>query len=638
MKKSLSLILVAVLIFTALFAFADMALAADVSWSASFSPSELTGGGTVTFSTSVQNNSANPVTGVTLYYPDGSEIVLSESLAAGESTSRVDENFAIAEDQLGKAQEFKLIYITSDSVKHTLTGSATVKQKTGSVDVSGSTSANITEVNAAGDKVTFTFNFKNTGDVAMSNCRLYAPPINEGNELTQNAFTLEPGATKTLTYKTPVNQAMTVAPKLTFDAGGTNNTFTTNTVAVSIKGAAPADTPAEETPQDQPAEETPAEEPSADEEAGTSSLEIFSTSVDNEEGGKDYTITVTNTGETGITDLVVTDSLGNNIILSETALAPGQKATGSYSYYETSDDITFKVTGKDALGNDVEASSAAAAADESGTKKGLYIDVVAANYELKEPGEASFNITVSNTSDYVLKDVTVSEESLGDIFTIPTMGTDVKTYEHKVNVEETKSFTFTVRATMEDGTEVSATTNPITINVQGGGIDMWMILLIIIIAAVAAIVAILLVMNNNKKKAAAARRNRGGYQNARRDPRQGSGARRPQGGYYDDRRPRQGQPVRRPQRSGEPVRRPSQSQNPQRTARRQPQEIELDRDFFSEDSGRQNGYDLSVGGQDEPDVRIDRPQRARRPETRRPELDIDDSLKIKKHYGDRNNF
>ena len=96
--------------------------------------------------------------------------------------------------------------------------------------------------------------------------------------------------------------------------------------------------------------------------------------------------------------------------------------------------VYIQVTGKDALGNDVEASSAAAAADESGTKKGLYIDVVAANYELKEPGEASFNITVSNTSDYVLKDVTVSEESLGDIFTIPTMGTDVKTYEHKVNV------------------------------------------------------------------------------------------------------------------------------------------------------------------------------------------------------------
>ena len=64
--------------------------------------------------------------------------------------------------------------------------------------------------------------------------------------------------------------------------------------------------------------ETPAEEPSADEEAGTSSLEIFSTSVDNEEGGKDYTITVTNTGNRKATvSMSYTGNSANYIFISK---------------------------------------------------------------------------------------------------------------------------------------------------------------------------------------------------------------------------------------------------------------------------------------------------------------------------------
>ena len=385
MKKVISYFLVVTLVFIMLFAFSGNAFAADVAWSASFSPSEMTSGGTVTFSTSVTNNSSNPVTNVTLYYPDGTAINLTSSLAAGDSISRVDENFSISTDQLGEKQEFKLVYTTSDNVQHTLTGTATVSKKAGTVKVTGSASANKSTIENSGDRVTITFNFKNTGDVTVTNCRLYASPINGGDELTQNTFSLEPGESKTLTYTTAVTSDMSITPKLTYNANGSSGSVSTNTVNVKL------------------AEQ---EEEEEEESTGSASLKVAAVSdlTEVEAGGTvEFTISVTNNGDQDISSLKLTDDFGNNISLNSTSLAAGAIASGKVTY--TVDEATsykFSATAKDENGESVKASSSpitiniSDAADD--TPKGLYIDVVAENYELQEPGEAAFNITITNTS------------------------------------------------------------------------------------------------------------------------------------------------------------------------------------------------------------------------------------------------
>ena len=494
MKKVLSYILIAAFACTLVFAFGTTAFAKDsVSWSAQFSPASMTSGGTVTFSTKVTCN-GDPIKNPTIVYPNGQTYVLASSLGTGESAERVDENFKIDSSDLGVAQQFELTYTGNDGVERTQTGEATVAKKSGTVSVTGSASANSTKVES-GSKVTFNFTFKNNGDVTITNAKLKAPPIDDGATIGQ-AFTLDPGDTKKMTYTTTVVKAMEVKPSLTFTADGESKTLTLDTISVQLKG----ENDSEETSQ-------------------SSAIKLQVTSdVTQMAKGETVTFTakITNSVSDTLSNLKLQDKNGKNITLKSTTLDAVESTTATAT--ATLDETTsfqFQVTAEDSDGKQVKASSntitiTVGEADD-GTPKGLTIDVLSDVTELEKPGEAKFTVTLVNTSDKTLTNVKVTENTIGEIGTLATMGKESKTLEKTVQVDRSTDYVFTVEATLEDGSTVSVSTDPISISVKSSGLSMMMILLIVVIAAIIAVVIILLVLkkkgklgsSGNKERAAA---------------------------------------------------------------------------------------------------------------------------------------
>ena len=128
--------------------------------------------------------------------------------------------------------------------------------------------------------------------------------------------------------------------------------------------------------------------------------------------------------------------------------------------------------------------------------------VAADAYTLTEAGEVNFQITITNNSDVLLSDVKVSEDTLGEIGSVSSMGKDSKIFDKTAEVDQTTEYVFKVTATQEDGTPVTAVTDPLTITVEGSGgpgLGFLGVLLIIIVIAIVAVGVTLFLMHRKHK-------------------------------------------------------------------------------------------------------------------------------------------
>ncbi|MEF9863861.1 MAG: hypothetical protein RR777_02865, partial [Christensenellaceae bacterium] len=77
-------------------------------------------------------------------------------------------------------------------------------------------------------------------------------------------------------------------------------------------------------------------------------------------------------------------------------------------------------------------------------------------------------IKLVNLSGQELKDVVVSEKTLGVIGTLPTFNTAEESFDKKVMVEETTSYTIMATATMPDGTTIETQTPAFEVKIEKG--------------------------------------------------------------------------------------------------------------------------------------------------------------------------
>ena len=389
------------------------------------------------------------------------------------------------------ALNYVLTYTDPDGNKQTDTEATQVTEST-VIKVTGSASADQKTVDA-GDKVQFTFSFKNEGNVAIENASLTAPPIDGGSVIGQ-AFSLSPGSSKEMTYTTKVNQTIEVKPKLSYTAGGTNKTLDLDSITVKV--------------------EKPAE-------AGISLTLKADKDTLNAGESAVLTATIANTGNVTLTGIALTDGNGKSVESSKSALGVGESATVNVTVNPTAtQNYQYSVSAKDPEGGAVQAtsnqltinvadepqpsssatSSATASSAPSGASLSIVVDADA--YTLKEAGEVTFHVTVTNSSDLLLNNVTVSEKTIGEIGSVSAMGKDSKTFDKTVNVDKTTDFVFEVTASQEDGTPVTVVTDPLTVTVEGSsgpGLGFLGILLIIIVIAIAGVGIALFIMHRKNK-------------------------------------------------------------------------------------------------------------------------------------------
>ena len=471
----------------------SVSAAANVSFGVQVSPEMIKASGDKVLLEASVVSSGDPVSNVKITYPDLTTVVTlndGNPLETGKTYSHSNDSFGIPANSINKDLVFTLTYTNTDGTQGSATDSIHVYPKASTIKVTGSASVNNKELKQ-GEKATFTFTFKNEGDVKIENATLKAPPI-EGGDVIGQPFSLNPGDLKKMEYSVTVNKTMEVKPTLTFTADGGNKTLNLDSLNVTVKEAA---------------------------KSGIGlSLKADKDTV-NAGDSVVLTATITNSGDDQITDLALTDNNGQPVQLEDSSLNKGEsteatitvtpQATGNYKY---------TATGKNSAGDSVNAesnqvtvtvgsASASPSASAEATAQTLVIRADSDIYSLDGPGEVTLQVTVTNNSDVLLNNVKVTEKTLGDIGTTSAMGRDSKTFTAKAEVKETTEYVFTVTATTDDGQTVTAVTDPLPIEVKGGsglGLDFWGILLLIIIIAIAAIGVVLFLLYRKNKRSGGA--------------------------------------------------------------------------------------------------------------------------------------
>ncbi|MEG0834459.1 MAG: hypothetical protein RR413_03345 [Christensenellaceae bacterium] len=538
MKKALSFIIVLALVITVVFSFGGVALAADnVNLVVKVNPSSLAGPGDTSLYVQVQNG-GDPIANVNINYPAPTSSVISlGNIPTGETRDHSNPNWTITEEMFSKDLTFTATFTSQDGTQKSVNATVNIAKKDPVVKVSGSSSAE-TKTAKSGDKVKFTFKFKNEGNVKIDNAYLKAPPLKGGDQLGDN-FSLEPGETVTKTWAEPLTKDTTVNAVITYAVNGTQKTYEFEPVGVKVDAAAAA---------------------------GGMSVSATADKQTVAAGESvNFTVNVQNTGTSDLKDLVVVDPSGTKLSMSETSLAKGASATGtaSVAIAQTSN-IAFNATAKDAAGNNINVQSNAvaittgdaqptASASAPATvdpKTVMKIDLDLSTNKLQKPGEVDFSIKLVNLSGQELKDVVVSEKTLGVIGTLPTFNTAEESFDKKVMVEETTSYTIMATATMPDGTTIETQTPAFEVKIEKGGsvggLGTGVVVLIIIICAIVAVAVILGVFIYKNKKHGG-NQPRPPYGTSSGKPRQQQGTSRPQGTRpQQSSRPQTSQNVRRP--------------------------------------------------------------------------------------------
>ena len=511
MKKIVSILLAAVLAVTLCISMSATALAAGkVTITASVSPSSLTGAGTVSVKVTVQNNTDSEISDVTVTFPgDDSENI--GSIPAGESKTRSDNEWNVSEDMLDTDLTFSAAFTDANGNTQTVrTESLTITKKESTVAATATASVSKDTIEK-GDKVKFTFKLKNEGNVTLEKASLKAPPLSDGEHLGKT-FSLEPGETKIMTWETPLSESVDVKPVFSYTANGEKGTAKAGTVSVTVNGEAKASST-----------------PEAD------ALEVVATANNTQVKAGDkvaFEVTVRNHGSEDLEKLKVTDANGNLVTFTGTQLDAGSAARGTAEVtVQQTTSFVFTATAEDADGNSVKAASdpVEITVDAVDLASALTMDV-AFIPEVSKAGPVDFTFKVKNNTGQEIKNIVISEATLGEIAAIPSMTDAEQDVTQPIQVDKTTSFVFTISGELPDGTRLeSQTQQPATVTVKQafGGMSTMLILLLIVVVAIAAVAVTLGVFIHKNKKAgytAFGKRRDGGP-----DPRQRNGGSHPNG-------------------------------------------------------------------------------------------------------------
>lgn len=443
MRKYISVFIVAALLLSIFAGLGGTALASDIL-KVTPDKTEMTVGGNVTFSIAITlPTTAAPLTGFMIKC-NGSEVYKSPaSILNDGSTVEVTDPpvINVPTDKLGTALVFQLCDASGNAIEGA-TDSVTIAKKELETKINATAAADLTLVKT-GDVVTFTINVENQGQTTLENIVVTDPKLNKGKAL-NDKFSLAPGEKKNVTYQYTVTTAITVQPSVSYTVAGS---------------AAPAQTFKVATPVALSMEDRKVH----------TSLTIDNSSPQPGEEVK-LTLTVSNDGNVPYTDLKVTLG-GESMKFPSKTLKGGDSFSQEYPMtFDKSQVVEFIITLKDHKGATIPVKASLNVelpVDQSALTQNVLLSLEPDRQELTSAGTVNFSGRVSNNSDYTISDVKVTEDTLGEVFSLSEM--EPGTYqdiEKTADVNGTATYTFTLSFKDKNGQPYTVKMDPVTITVQ----------------------------------------------------------------------------------------------------------------------------------------------------------------------------
>ena len=307
-------------------------------------------------------------------------------------------------------------------------------------------------VDAAGDVIHYTIQVFNTGNVTLTGVSVNDPLLSNedcdgvaGSPFTNTGITIPVGGSITCTGTYTVTQA-------DIDDNGGGDGDIDNTVTADSNETGP-DTASEVVPIVQ----NPGLEIDKVDETGT---------YDEVGDVIEYSIVVTNTGNTTLTDVLVTDPNASDLVCLPSnpvaSLAPGAQITCTAQHVVTQDDLDAGSYWNQACVDDGEGGADEVCDDVTTTGEQdpeLSIDKVDLTGTFDQVGDViSYTIVATNTGNVTLHDVVVTDPNVSDLACTPTTPVDLApgeqiscTASHTVTQEDIDAGSFWNQACVDDG-------------------------------------------------------------------------------------------------------------------------------------------------------------------------------------------
>lgn len=474
LKRGLAVLLAAVLAFGILW-MPSPARAAGMSMDIEFSPSELSGSGEVKITATIKNL-GDDVTDVTVTV--GDRKIASWSSFISGSSDTVEYSYAMRESEIGSNIPVVLSY-EHNGETGTVSKSIRVARKQANVRVSTAVTVDKSVV-PDGSKVEFTFVVENQGDTAIEDCTITAPTLNSGRAVCE-PFSVAAGDVRHVTYTGTIVKTINVEPTLRYTAAGKDYTAQMDSLKVTMSSA-----------------------------SLSMSATAASTTVQEGEPAS-FRLTIKNDGNVDLKNLVVKDASGNTVSLGTSIIREGATLTAQVEDTLTaSKSYSFTATCEDDSGETYTFQSnvmeiTVEPKEEVDYAQDISLTVTTDQSAYEQTGKVVFHIVLMNNGENVFTDVTVSEETMGELGTYDVLMPGEKDIDTEAEIAENAVFKFKVTATDPEGNAVSVSSSDVPVVVKeeksstsGLGTAIW-IVVIVFVLMVGAGVALVILVNKEKK-------------------------------------------------------------------------------------------------------------------------------------------
>lgn len=183
-----------------------------------------------------------------------------------------------------------------------------------------------------------------------------------------------------------------------------------------------------------------------------------------------FTLTITNDGDVSYTDMKVTWA-GQEMNFPTSRLNPGDSVSATYKLsFTASTTVRFNVSMKDHKGDWRSVNSNEVRielpVDPEALLQNVFLCVKADRTQLTSPSEINFSGYVTNTSNYTLSNVTVTEATIGTMLEAATMAPGEKINIQKaLDIDATTTYEFVLRVYDRNGQAYRIASEPITVSV-----------------------------------------------------------------------------------------------------------------------------------------------------------------------------
>ena len=436
MKKNLLYILIiTVAVLTALFGPAMVAHAeGEIDVSVRVSPTSVYGPQNV--NPTINISAGDQALVATLY--KGSTKLADYTLAPNETKTYTDP-ISVSEAELGDNKlVFKVNYSVGGGPTQTITKTVSVLKMAPKKSMEKTFTTDRDYV-PAGEQIGFLFKFVNTGSKTISNLRVRDDAL--GNNAWLGPVTLEAGETKIITYNLSLNHDTSVKPQVRYEVDGQeyNESFGEKTLRV------------------------------VDDDV---SLSLEASTLKPAAGEPvTFTVRMRNNGNIYLRNLKLYNHNNELVRLSGTVLRAGESISVTTDVIFTeSRSVQFDITATDVYGsvyshasNELEISVPIEFNDED-----LTVTAEADYHNLPEPGDASFNVLLTNNSPYGLDDIRILDASTGEeVGTITHMEKGERLVRVATEITASRDVVFKVEAFDADDNMHTAdtSTEPIAITI-----------------------------------------------------------------------------------------------------------------------------------------------------------------------------